>query len=223
MTPLGIFREYESVEKRLLKSFQNTFRQLHSRNQKVRLVALLLARQESTLAKTISSNRDYLHIRSGLHIDFFWVGWDRRVIDAPRCSQTPSWAFIQEEFVKWVSLLERTTKWTYSGATDLLLLNAHFTASPPVVRLDYDKVIALQLDELVAAKAINSVDQLFEDIIRFATAYCGDDPASAFSNRQVAPNVFAAIRDYLFGLLPKAVGERALALSEFAIKDVSIE
>src|SRR4029077_15386683 len=121
---------------------------------------------------------DYFNHRSGDNIDFFCVGYDEIFDDTPNKAGeglTGTWHFNPARFAESVARLEHETNWTYSGLTDLILLNAVFEPSTSTVSIDFTSAIVCRLEEMIKLGAISSTQNFFEQSVRFTQRHICDD------------------------------------------------
>ena len=184
---LGVL-SYDQILDQLTASFNLSFS--NGRIPPVRMVGIIFARPESPLAaKEIVPNLDYFHYRSGEHLDFFCAGYGADYADDPdRKSQINvgdvGWKFNPNRFNAILKAMEKRSDWKYSGGTDLILTNARFDPATSRVSLDSESVMKCYLDEMIRIKAIPSVEEFFERIIKYAKSASGDDPTWGFSDSE---------------------------------------
>ena len=104
--------------------------------------------------------------------DLIFPGWSKEGEDV---------VFNTQEFIDFKNLIEKISKFTYLGETDLMLLN--FIYEPgrktegPVGGLDFTQVILLPIEKLLKNNVIRSIDGLMGEIISVARKYEGDPDA----------------------------------------------
>ena len=194
----------------------------------VRLVGLLFARPSSPLAKAeiLPAVADW-HYRSGDHIDFFFAGYHRHPrlpgaipIEIPGMEP---WGYSAEIFNGFRREIESKSKWQYSGACDLLLVNARFNRTTRMAEIDFRSMILCQLDQMKEDKAIPSVERFFENIFRFAESADDRDPAWGFSDKQGLSVAASALKRVVLSLLPKNLDADYRKAQHFAIRDVACD
>jgi hypothetical protein len=142
----------------------------------VKMVGLLLARPQATLASTeIVPNLPYFHHRAGKHIHFFCVGYggywpSEQVPDAENVVTIDhtKWLYSDRLFNEFRAELEGATRWRYSGGSDLVLTNSTWDAEQRSADLDFTSALAMNLEQAVADGAIPDVARWFERIFQFA-------------------------------------------------------
>jgi len=204
---------------------------LESEGASMRLVGMLFMRQGQSLTdKEITPSLEYLHGRSGDHIDFYLAGW--KFYARSEGVASSSWTFDLDAFLKAQDAIESETDWSYSGGVDLLLMtaskrieaNTHSTYHSHKrvhYAVDMTGVISIPVHSLVKANLIESPDILFERIIRFAKMFEGKDPLLGLTAQEARVSVVEGLTGTVLGLLPKEAKERLDYAKHFAIKDVS--
>lgn len=67
------------------------------------------------------------------------------------------WQFSQQQFAKFVNEFENETKWSYSGGTELIILNSN---------TDFSNCIIFKIDEMIKDDVINFPGELLEALIQ---------------------------------------------------------
>ena len=210
------------------RELANAFR--HSSPENVRMVGLLFARPESSLASSeIVPNLDYYHHRSGKHIDFFcagygqyWENWrdefpDQRVVSR---GAHVNWLYSPAKFNSFREEIERMTKWRYSGAADLVLTNGRYDSAKDLGYFDFSTSVVCQLDQMKKDGAILSVETFFENVFRFADSAGGDDPTWGFSDTMGYKTAGSAFKRFILSLMPKKLGEDVNRVVHFSVQDI---
>jgi hypothetical protein len=188
----------------------------------VRMIGILFARPESNMgAKEVIPNLNYFNVRSGKHIDFFCAGYGADdPTDPDRKNQVTvsgvGWKFSDNKFNAIREEVETRTNWRYSGGTDLILTNARFDRNTNRAFLDFETIVKCYLDEMIRIKAIPSVEEFFERIIRYAQSATGDDPTWGFSDAEGLHTGKRSLINLLLSLLPKNLGEELRRVAVFA-------
>jgi hypothetical protein len=177
----------------------------------VRLVGLIFGRPNLDLVRgQLIPNITYWHHQSAMHVDFFCVGF------SPNTD-----AFDADAFDKVVKYFQKETTWTYSGATDLLLINARFIPSKRIARFDYSSAINLTLETAIRDGAIDNIPIFFQRIIDHAKNSDGLDPTWGVSDSLGYSLVGKALKKLLLLFLPKGVRDEVRQAFFFAVKDIS--
>ncbi len=142
----------------------------------MKLVGLLFMHPSSAIAKNdILPRINHYHIRSKERADFFLAGYDEIAQGSTEGdpSETTThvagadWRFCDQSFNDFLTEIESTTRWKYSGATDLVLLPASLDENDSVV-LDFSQCIACNLEQIVRDRAFPDVPTFLETLFRFA-------------------------------------------------------
>lgn len=202
---------------------------LKETNRRRALIGILFARPGSKVAnEQIIPNINYFHRRSGHAIDIFCMGFGAATPDAirldPRDSSRSGWHFSTTAFIEARQQLESRTKWHYKGRAELILANAQLLEDSDDADLDFSSAIVCRLDQLIEQKAISSVEEFFEELVRFSESDSGYlDPSAVFSDERGITSYEA-----LFSLVVNAIKgdvEKALSafrkIGAFAVTDLS--
>lgn len=112
---------------------------------------------------------EYLNRRTGENLHFYCAGYGAyqpNVIDAEKLnvsithnkSQIP-WTFSQSQFANFVDDLETETNWSYSGNTEIIILD-----NPK----NFKNCIVLKIDEMINDKVIDSANDIIEALIQYS-------------------------------------------------------
>lgn len=192
-----------------------------------RMIGIAFARPNSPLSREeiIPQLNDW-HYRSGDHIDFYFAGYTyphppvRDYIEVPIPGSEP-WLYSSERFNAFRQEIQSATTWDYSGGCDLLLTNARFDARIERAYLDFSSMISCQLNAMKDDQAIQSVEQFFESVFRFAESTNDDDPTWNFSDAQGIGIAGSALKRVVLSLLPKSLDADYKKAEHFVVRDVS--
>jgi|SRR2546427_6281100 len=191
----------------------------------VRMVGLLFARPESTLAKEeILPNLGYFHERSADFITVFCAGYsdyNRQEIDSEAVAEVKGkqWRFSNKSFDRSRRNLEIFSKWKYSGTVELILTNARLGGDHAI--LDLSSAICANLSEMKRIGAIPNVEAFFESIFRYAEKPDNVDPTWGFSDKVGIEVAGSAFKSLIISLLPKSLREDVKKAAHFAVRDIS--
>lgn len=194
------------------------------------MVGFLFARPDLPLARDeIVPSLNYFHHRSGEKIDFFCVGYgwfsppnvapDQREVHVSGRNEM-GWGFSARRFDEFRRDIEKETNWRYGGGTELLLTNAFLPHGSQRVELEWNSVIRCDLDRMKTDGAIIGVNQLFEEVFRYADTASDADPTWAFSDAQGIRMARSGLKRLFLSFLPKSLGEEVRQATHFAIVDV---
>lgn len=101
-----------------------------------------------------------------------------------------TWEFSQMRFADFVSELEKETSWTYSGETELIILNS---------QVDFSNCIILKLDEMIKDKVIDSPAEIFEALIQHSHSEKNSIGNFSLSGigKQTADEIITSITSFL--------------------------
>lgn len=191
---------------------------------------ILLARPDHPLAQAeIIPGLNYLHHRSGSHVDFFCAGYgrcwpkgDSAPDDMPavneRATADSPWLFSQNAFVAFVEALEAASTWTYGGGATLLMMAATVNVSSRDVNFDYSQLIEIDLDRALSDGAIVSVRHFFEDVIRAARK----GTLSSISDTMGVRTFWRSFVNNVLARLPLDSGTVLKQAAWFAVRDCSL-
>lgn len=112
---------------------------------------------------------EYLNKRSGENLHFYCAGygayWNEEIapdmenlnISLFHNSDRIPWAFSQNFFAKFVTELENETTWTYSGGTEIIVLDK---------KLEFRNCIVFKIDEMISDKIIDNPNEIIEALIQ---------------------------------------------------------
>lgn len=112
---------------------------------------------------------EYLNLRSGENLHLYCAGygayWNETIVpDMENINQSKisnnhiiPWAFSQNLFAHFVNELESETNWTYSGGTEIIVLDKN---------LEFKNCIVFKIDEMIKDKIIESPNEIVEALIQ---------------------------------------------------------
>jgi len=112
---------------------------------------------------------EYLNQRSGQNLHFYCAGygayWNNEIapdmeelnISLYHNSDRTPWAFSQKFFAEFVTELENETNWTYSGETELIVLDKNS---------EFKNCIVFKIDEMIADNIIRNPNEIIEALIQ---------------------------------------------------------
>lgn len=131
------------------------------------VVAILITRPDLATGKDILNSLEYYHFRTGHSINFYLPGYgaywtEEEYPDGKVVTEIVGvkWSFSNQRFVEFIEDMEKYSKWRYSGESDLIF------AEVKNGRLSYERAMEFHLDNMLRDKAIISVNQFFEKIVR---------------------------------------------------------
>ena len=112
---------------------------------------------------------EYLNIRSGNTLHFYCAGYGAYQPDIHDAEKLNSnftynrngipWTFSQKQFADFVNDLEKESNWTYSGNTEIIILENSE---------NFKNCIVLKIDEMIKDKIIDSANDIIEALIQYS-------------------------------------------------------
>ena len=103
------------------------------------------------------------------------------------------WQFSQIQFANFVTEFTKETKWSYSGGTELIVLNSD---------ADFSSCINFKIDEMIKDKVINFPGELLEALIKHSQSE--NNNVGKFSLNGVGIQSANVVVESIFEFLPKA-------------------
>lgn len=187
------------------------------------MVGILFARPVQTPATNeIVPNIQYFHERTGNNFHFLMIGYGGSGTGTvPVFSGDPNgWHFSAERFNSARIEFEKKTSWQYSGAADLILLDAVLRPSSKLAELDFETAIVCQLDRMLSDKAIPDIQQFFERIFKYADLAPANDPTWGLSDAVGVQEGKSIFKRVILSLLPKELRKSYEKLEHLAVRDI---
>jgi hypothetical protein len=185
-------------------------------------VALLFVRGDrggegKKLAEQAIASFDYWDKDTGDSLDIVLAGWTQ---------SEAGLKFNVNEFLAFRKVIEKSSTWTYSGETDLLLLNFVVNLDETDGWFDYSEVIILPLEEMFRNKHLGSLDGFVSELASSArkasteNRFTGNSPVWEMSDHagilRVKKDLWHAIKKFFL----KDYADKLEALENFAVRDV---
>ena len=192
----------------ILKVLEERFEKELAKN-RPHLIGLIIGQPDEPLVKEIIPKKEFWHYRSATYIDLFFVGFSSKAQpDAKRFNST-------------LHSLESNTRWTYSGGTDLILLNVTYSSETKRVTPDFTSALAVPLEEVAKVKGFERIGIFFEKVMGVAKVTCGAESPSEVSDAMGGSLLKSALKGALSSLVPDGMKEEAKAAFLFPVKDIS--
>jgi hypothetical protein len=156
------------------------------------------------LAKSIMHNFNYWDFDSGDHIDIIFPGW------------TSNSDFSTEAFVDFKTEIEESSKWQYSGETDILLLNYAYYPKKQNGELSFEETITLPVEEMLSKEVVRSVEALLQELINAAKKEV-DCTVWEISDRVAVQRGRKMIWEFLKRKFMGSIGKELDSLEPFAV------
>jgi hypothetical protein len=198
----------------------------------VRMFGILFAPKYTRITREeILPRLSYLNDRSGKEIDFFCMGYTHheRYKHKPRDLENIKintkegveyWQYSDIVFNSIRAEFVNQTRWTYSGETDLLLINAIFDFEDETIFIDYSKVIWLVLDRVLKDNPNLSIGNLFEKICTFADNTVAKNPINSISYSEGFKALGHALVDNLTEDIKKLLINLFKSADHFQVVDI---
>ena len=196
------------------------------KSQSSRTIGILLARPDHPIASSeIIPNLNYFHVRSGLHIDFYCAGYGEDLTNYPDSKavtehgpENQRWFFSDTAFVKFLEAMESESTWKYKGGVELLLLVASVDLASDKVEIDFSKVVCVDIVRAISDKAIVSINQFVEEVIRDSSKLLS---LEEMSDRYSAITFIKAMCEFFLMKIPFGAGPAAKKTAYFLVHDKS--
>jgi hypothetical protein len=142
------------------------------------MCALLFAPPGTEVGKSIFARLSDWHYRSGENFDFFCVGYGNWKVDpgeepvatiCPGGGLTPiEFYYNPKAFNEVLAEVQTRSGWRYSGEADLLLVNVVINPETKEPRIDFDDLVALDVDLIIREKVFATASRLLERICQSA-------------------------------------------------------
>ncbi len=198
--------KYEDMLEKLTNAFENRY---DNSLQKTRMVGLVFCSPNSKFTKNeILPQINDWHHRSGNYIDFFFAGYTQgnsnlKGYEEVHIPGRDGWIYNSKKFNKFRKILQSETTWKYSGASDLLLVNATYDEINKEAFIDFDTAILCQLNNMLLDNAIVSVEQFFESIFDFSESNNDTNPTWDFSDSKGRVFLLSYIKNWVLSCFSK--------------------
>lgn len=130
-------------------------------------IGILITRPDLPTGKNILDSLEYFHFRTGKSLNFYLPGygayWPNSEYPDGKVVTTidgVNWSFSNQMFAQFISELETYSKWSYSGESELLLIELNNGI------LSYKNVMVFHLDNMIRNNVIKSMYSFFEQLFR---------------------------------------------------------
>ena len=130
-------------------------------------IGILITRPDLPTGKYILDSLEYFHFRTGKSLNFYLPSygayWPNSEYPDGKVVTTidgVNWSFSNQMFAQFISELETYSKWSYSGESELLLIELNNGI------LSYKNVMVFHLDNMIRDNVIKSIYSFFEQLFR---------------------------------------------------------
>jgi hypothetical protein len=196
-----------------------------SARENIRLTTLLFAQPSMGLSKEILPLIPYLHGRSGANINFYFAGYSTEKSgpsDTPvtQGGDNEEWFFDVKRYLSFRADLAKQCKWSYSGAVEIVLLNAGFLPETKQAYFDYSAMLSINLDKVKKQEYFTNIGEFFEDLINYADEQDPTDPVKGYSDTRGTKLIKKAAKAGLLKLLPEFLRPSVDSAFNFTVRDM---
>ena len=124
-----------------------------------------------------------------------------------------SWSFSNQKFVQFISELEKYSKWSYSGESELLLIELKKGI------LSYRNVMSFHLDNMIRDNVIQSIHLFFEQLFRI----CSDKDSMTQIRNILRSNKLKQIsKEKILENMPLDIGKVFMQEKYFCVKNIQV-
>lgn len=130
------------------------------------IIGILITRPDLEVGKSILGSINYYHHATGNNLNFYLPGygayWYGKYSDGKEVCQIDgvTWSYSDKMFVEFINDLQKYSTWTYSGESELLLIEYREG------RLYYDEMIRFYLENMMRDNVIFSIPAFFQQLFR---------------------------------------------------------
>lgn len=183
-------------------------------------IGILVTRPDLLTGKSILNSLEYFHFRTGTSFNLYLAGYgaywpDSEYPDGEVVTVVDdvNWSFSNQKFVQFISELEKYSKWSYSGESELLL----FELKKGI--LSYKNVMSFHLDNMIRDNVIQSIHLFFEQLFRI----CADKDSMIQIRNVLRNNKFKKIsKEKILENMPLDIGKVFMQEKYFCVKNIQV-
>lgn len=183
-------------------------------------IGILVTRPDLPTGKSILNSLEYFHFRTGKSLNFYLAGYgaywpDSEYPDGEVVTVVDgvNWSFSNSKFVQFISELEKYSKWSYSGESELLL----FELKKGI--LSYENVMSFHLDNMIRDNVIQSIHLFFEQLFRI----CSDKDSMTQIRNILRSNKLKQIsKEKILENMPLDIGKVFMQEKYFCVKNIQV-
>jgi hypothetical protein len=197
----------------------------------VSLIGIIFAPPYTKIAaERIVPRLGYLNARTAAFLHFFCAGYggyrfadDAEAIDELHYDDGTviPWGFSQTRFAEFVTEMEESTSWKYSGEVDIILIEPRFSFSTREPELDFSEAIVYDIESMVKDGAIDHPSRLFEAIISFARSRGFATTATGLSNKEGTRVLGQTAAEAIIELMPVSAQRLWKRGVHYRVQDIS--
>lgn len=176
---------------------------------------LLVKPNKSQTSEEILNNISYFHHRSEDKLDIFLPGygayWGDTIPDSVNVCRVEytDWSFSTKHFVEFIDSIESISKMKYSGGSELILID--FIGKD----ISFEKVVRIKLEKALKDEAIDSVEELIENVIsKFIKTSRTFDLSDTLTLTELGKSIGAELKQK-FGLYRMFVRSRHYVINNY--------
>lgn len=181
-------------------------------------IGILVTRPDLPSGKSILNSLEYFHFRTGKILNFYLAGYgaywpnseypDGKIVSV---IDGVNWSFSNQKFVQFISELEKYSKWSYSGESELLLIELKNGI------LSYKNVMLFHLDNMIRDNVIQSIHLFFEQLFRICA---NKETMNQISNALGNNKLKQISKEKILENIPLEMGKVFMQQKYFCVKNI---
>lgn len=181
-------------------------------------IGILVTRPDLPSGKSILNSLEYFHFRTGKTLNFYLAGYgaywpnseypDGKIVSV---IDGVNWSFSNQKFVQFISELEKYSKWSYSGESELLLIELKNGI------LSYKNVMLFHLDNMIRDNVIQSIHLFFELLFRICA---NKETMNQISNALGNNKLKQISKEKILENIPLEMGKVFMQQKYFCVKNI---
>lgn len=181
-------------------------------------IGILVTRPDLPSGKSILNSLEYFHFRTGKTLNFYLAGYgaywhnseypDGKIVSV---IDGVNWSFSNQKFVQFISELEKYSKWSYSGESELLLIELKNGI------LSYKNVMLFHLDNMIRDNVIQSIHLFFEQLFRICA---NKETMNQISNALGNNKLKQISKEKILENIPLEMGKVFMQQKYFCVKNI---
>ena len=181
-------------------------------------IGILVTRPDLPSGKSILNSLEYFHFRTGKTLNFYLAGYgaywpnseypDGKIVSV---IDGVNWSFSNQKFVQFISELEKYSKWSYSGESELLLIELKNGI------LSYKNVMLFHLDNMIRDNVIQSIHLFFEQLFRICA---NRETMNQISNALGNNKLKQISKEKILENIPLEMGKVFMQQKYFCVKNI---
>lgn len=181
-------------------------------------IGILVTRPDLPSGKFILNSLEYFHFRTGKTLNFYLAGYgaywpnseypDGKIVSV---IDGVNWSFSNQKFVQFISELEKYSKWSYSGESELLLIELKNGI------LSYKNVMLFHLDNMIRDNVIQSIHLFFEQLFRICA---NKETMNQISNALGNNKLKQISKEKILENIPLEMGKVFMQQKYFSVKNI---